>query len=67
MLSLKTLADPKAIWIIEVWDTRANREALLKLPTVQAAIAKGRPMITGFGERFETQSVGGHGLSTKIA
>ncbi len=64
MLSLKTLADPKAIWVIEVWDTRANREALLKLPTVQAAIAKGRPMITGFGERFETRPVGGHGLST---
>lgn len=67
MLSLKTLADPKAIWIVEVWDTRANREAPLKLATVQAAIVKGRPMINGFGERFETRPVGGHGLSAKIA
>lgn len=64
MLSLKTLADPNAIWNIEACDTSANREAPLKLPTVQAAIVKGRPMINGFGERFETRPVGGHGLST---
>ena len=56
-------ADPNAIWITEVWDSKANHEASLKLPSVQAAIAKGRPMITGFGERFETEPVGGHGLS----
>jgi hypothetical protein len=31
---------------------------------VQAAIAKGRPLIAGFGERFETVPLGGHGLST---
>jgi len=54
--------DPNAIWITEVWDSKANHEASLKLPSVQAAIAKGRPMITGFGERFETEPVGGHGL-----
>ena len=56
-------ADPNAIWITEVWDSKANHEASLKLPSVQAAIAKGRPMITGFGERFETEPIGGHGLS----
>jgi hypothetical protein len=32
------------------------------LPAVQAAIAKARPHITGFGERFETVPVGGHGI-----
>lgn len=58
----KDPADANAIWITEVWDTKANHEASLKLPSVQAAIAKGRPMITGFGERFITEPVGGHGL-----
>lgn len=55
--------DPNAIWITEVWDSKTNHEASLKLPSVQAPIAKGRPMITGFGERFETEPVGGYGLS----
>ncbi len=59
--------DANAIWITEVWDTKENHAASLKLPSVQAAIAKGRPMITGFGERFETEPVGGHGLSSKKA
>ena len=26
------------------------------------AIARGRPLIAGFGERFETHPIGGHGL-----
>lgn len=56
-------ADPNAIWITEVWDSKASHEASLKLPSVQAAIAKGRPMITGFGERFETEPIGGYGLA----
>ena len=58
----KDPTDPDAIWITEVWDTKASHEASLKLPSVQAAIAKGRPMIAGFGERFETEPVGGHGM-----
>jgi hypothetical protein len=32
------------------------------LPGVQAAIARGRPLIAGFGERHETRPAGGHGL-----
>lgn len=58
----KDPADKNAIWITEVWDSKESHAASLKLPSVQAAIAKGRPMITGFGERFETEPVGGHGL-----
>lgn len=59
--------DPNAIWITEVWDSKASHEASLKLPSVQAAIAKGRPMIAGFGERFETEPIGGHGLAKSKA
>lgn len=58
-------ADPNAIWITEVWDSQASHEASLSLPAVQNAIARGRPMIAGFGERFVTQPVGGHGLDGK--
>jgi quinol monooxygenase YgiN len=58
----KDPADPNAIWISEVWDSKASHAASLTLPQVQAAIGKARPMITGFGERFETEPVGGIGL-----
>ncbi|HEY0674528.1 MAG TPA: putative quinol monooxygenase [Longimicrobiales bacterium] len=56
--------DPDALWITEVWDTQASHQASLKLPAVQAAIGKGRPLIAGFGERFETEPIGGYPLKT---
>ena len=52
-------ANPDALWITEVWDNRDNHMASLKLPAVQAAIAKARPIIAGFGQRFETVPVAG--------
>ncbi|MBD3827942.1 putative quinol monooxygenase [Stenotrophomonas sp.] len=55
-------ADRDAIWITEAWESADLHRASLALPAVQAAIAQARPMITGFGERFETAPVGGHGL-----
>jgi len=55
-------ADPDALWITEVWDSAASHRASLTLPAVQAAIAKGRPLIAGFGNTVETTPIGGHGL-----
>lgn len=55
-------ADPDAIWITEAWDSKASHAASLQLASVKAAIAKGRALIAGFGERFETAPVGGQGL-----
>lgn len=55
-------ADDDAIWVTEVWVDQAVHQASLSLPSVQAAISRGRPLIAGFGERFETTPVGGHGL-----
>jgi quinol monooxygenase YgiN len=55
-------ADPDAIWVTEVWDSQASHQASLALPAVQEAIAQGRPLIAGFGERFVTEPVGGYGL-----
>lgn len=60
-------ADPDALWITEVWDSADSHRQSLKLPAVQAAIAKGRPLIAGFGERFETRPVGGARLPVASA
>ncbi len=54
--------DADAIWVTEVWVDQASHQASLSLPGVQEAITRGRPMIAGFGERFETTPMGGHGL-----
>jgi len=58
----KDPADENAIWITEAWDSEASHAASLSLPQVKEAITKGRPLIAGFGERFITTPVGGHGL-----
>ena len=55
--------DPNAIWITEVWDSQASHEASLSLPSVQEAIALGRPLIASFSDRIVTEPVGGHGLT----
>ena len=56
-------ADADALWITEVWDNPESHKASLQLPAVQAAIAKGRPLIAGFSNRVETVPLGGHGLA----
>jgi quinol monooxygenase YgiN len=58
----KDAADPNGIWITEVWDSEESHRASLALPSVKAAIARGRPLMAGFSERFTTEPVGGHGL-----
>jgi quinol monooxygenase YgiN len=55
-------ADASALWITEVWDSQASHQASLQLPAVQAAIAKGRPLIAGFSNRVETVPIGGFGI-----
>ena len=55
-------SDANAIWITEAWDGAESHQASLKLPAVQQAIGRGRPLIAGFGERFVTTPVGGVGL-----
>lgn len=64
-LSYVVACDPKdadAIWISEVWDSQGSHRASLALPSVQAAIAKAKPIIASFDEYHETEPVGGHGL-----
>ncbi len=57
--------DADAIWITEVWDNQDSHQASLTLPSVQQVILRGKPLIAGFGERFETRPFGGHGLAAR--
>ncbi len=59
------LTDADALWVTEVWETAELHQASLGLPAVQAAISKGRSLIAGFGERYETRPLGGHGLARR--
>jgi quinol monooxygenase YgiN len=59
----KDPGDVDGLWITEVWDSQASHQASLSLPSVQQAIARGKPLIAGFGERVVTEPVGGYGLS----
>jgi quinol monooxygenase YgiN len=54
--------DADALWVTEVWVDEAAHKASLNLPAVQAAIAKGRPLIAGFDNRVVTKVLGGIGL-----
>ncbi|MEM9554784.1 MAG: putative quinol monooxygenase [Acidobacteriota bacterium] len=56
--------DENVLWITEVWESEAAHQASLQLESVQAAIAEGRPLIAGFGQRTVTTPLGGHGLAT---
>jgi quinol monooxygenase YgiN len=58
----KDPADAEAIWITEVWDSQDSHKASLSLPSVQAAIAQGKPLIASFEQHIETSPVGGHGI-----
>ena len=58
----KDPADSDAIWVTEAWESKSSHEASLSLASVQEAISLGKPLIAGFGERFETEPIGGHGL-----
>ena len=59
----KDPTDENALWITEVWKDKASHEASLSLPPVREAIAKGRAMIAGFGDRIITTPIGGVGLT----
>lgn len=58
----KDMKDENAIWVTEVWDRKESHAASLNLPSVQAAIGRGRPLIAGFDSYTETVPIGGVGL-----
>ena len=58
----RDLKDDNAIWVTEVWDSKESHAASLQLPAVKAAIARGKPLIAGFGDYNVTEPVGGVGI-----
>jgi quinol monooxygenase YgiN len=59
------LKDPDVLWVSEAWDSKDSHAASLKLPAVQQAIAKARPLIAGFDTAAEVRPIGGIGLGGK--
>jgi quinol monooxygenase YgiN len=55
--------DPNLIWVTEAWESKGAHAASLSLPSVRAAITKGRPLIAAMSSVAETVPVGGHGLA----
>lgn len=55
-------ADADVLWVTEVWVDEAAHKASLALPQVQAAIAKGRPLVAGVDSHVATRVLGGIGL-----
>lgn len=55
-------ASQDGIWITEVWDSKEQHAASLTIPAVRETINKAMPLIAGFGERFETEPMGGQGM-----
>jgi len=54
--------DVNAIWITEIWESEQSHRASLSLPSVQQAIARGKPLIASFDHPTITKPIGGHGL-----
>jgi quinol monooxygenase YgiN len=56
------MADADTLIVTEAWDSKQSHAESLSLPAVQAAIAKGRPLIAGFDRIAEMVPLGGVGL-----
>ena len=56
------MADPDTLVVTEAWDSKQSHDNSLKMPSVQATIARGRPLIAGFEKIAETVPLGGVGL-----
>ena len=59
----KDASGENAIWITEVWDTKAAHDASLALPAVRKAMARGQTLITAFEKVAVTHPVWGIGLA----
>ena len=55
--------DPDGVWVTEVWRDEEAHRASLQLESTKAVIARGRPLIAGFGEHKKLRTLGGWGLS----
>ena len=54
--------DADTVWVIEVWRSEADHAASLADERVREIIARGHPLIEGFGQRIPLRPIGGKGL-----
>lgn len=59
--------DSDLLWITEVWESKEAHAASLTLPSVRAAITKGRPLIAAIEAVAQTHPIGGSGLAKYTA
>ena len=55
--------DPDLIHVNEVWDSKEQHDASLRLPETRAAIARAMPLLTGEFTSQELTVVGGLGVA----
>lgn len=55
--------EPDAVWVTEVWRSKADHAASLSINGVRELIAKTRPLIAEMGDPILTIPVGGKGLA----
>ncbi len=54
---------PDAVWVTEIWDTKADHDASLSIPEVRSLIAKAIPLIDGAPSKGqELEVMGGYGI-----
>ncbi|MFN8672497.1 MAG: antibiotic biosynthesis monooxygenase [Candidatus Sericytochromatia bacterium] len=58
----KDIKKDNSIWITEVWESKEKHSASLALPQVKEAITIAKNLISNFGQRIETNVIGGYGL-----
>ena len=64
-IAAKDSKDPDALWVTEVWESEADHQASLALPSVREAISKGRPLIAAFDQQYATEPIGGAGIKKR--
>lgn len=58
----KDIKKDNSIWITEVWESKEKHLNSLALPQVKEAITIAKNLISNFGQRVETDVIGGYGL-----
>jgi len=59
----KDPSEPDAVWVTEIWDSKADHDASLSLPEVRSLISKAIPLIDGAPAKGqELEVLGGFGL-----
>lgn len=55
--------EPDAVWITEIWRSRADHDAALAVEGAQESIERARPLLAGPPEPIVVLPVGGKGLA----